>query len=472
MCIRKKYLERTPLFIFYALILIITVSFPSIVRADASLSLLGKYIISYNLECRDKTLSDGSFRGEEGILRIRPEVARSLGLKVFIDQDYLLAIELFENADKLFEEAVEAMRSKKTGKFPGEYAKKVAEAALVYNKDLKAAQGRIIAYSSKLTPENDDRLARDICLPVLERILEQSLKMSSYNLRNGLGYFFNRCQDIQEYDRPLNPESVKFVNHIFYEFTRNAPKEALKRFDLDRCGSYNSADLELLGRHVFRRAALRYVKLLEQILRKHNRFEYQVDPLLFMALMKRESNFDPRAVSHVGAVGLTQIMPSTGKSLGMKNIFAPSYFKKAGEFMRRESALKRRALAQVPKIKKENSRELATLTIKLMKESLDCGEKRKKLFKRYKRDLLRNRADDRLNPPKSIEYGFKYFARMLNEQKGDISLALACYNAGPHRVKRYKGVPPYPETISFRNKVLEFYRNYKLKLNNKLVTCR
>jgi soluble lytic murein transglycosylase len=37
-----------------------------------------------------------------------------------------------------------------------------------------------------------------------------------------------------------------------------------------------------------------------------------VDPLLFLALMRQESRFDPRAVSYAGATGLTQVMPATG----------------------------------------------------------------------------------------------------------------------------------------------------------------
>lgn len=37
-----------------------------------------------------------------------------------------------------------------------------------------------------------------------------------------------------------------------------------------------------------------------------------VDPLLFLALIRQESRFDPRAVSYAGALGLTQVMPATG----------------------------------------------------------------------------------------------------------------------------------------------------------------
>jgi len=38
-----------------------------------------------------------------------------------------------------------------------------------------------------------------------------------------------------------------------------------------------------------------------------------VDALLFLALIRQESRFDPQAVSYAGATGLTQVMPETGK---------------------------------------------------------------------------------------------------------------------------------------------------------------
>jgi soluble lytic murein transglycosylase-like protein len=54
-----------------------------------------------------------------------------------------------------------------------------------------------------------------------------------------------------------------------------------------------------------------------------------------------------------------------------------------------------------------------------------------------------------LDPAQSIQAGAKYLKDQLDTFGGDVTKALAAYNAGPGAVKRFGGVPPYAETQNY-----------------------
>jgi len=107
-----------------------------------------------------------------------------------------------------------------------------------------------------------------------------------------------------------------------------------------------------------------------------------VDPRFIHAVIKQESKYDPKAVSHVGAQGLMQMMPATAKRFGLKDPF----------------------------------------------------------------DATAN-----------VAAGTKYLKWLLNRFDGDVSLALAGYNAGEGAVDKYQGVPPYSETQNYVKKIVSNY---------------
>ena len=114
---------------------------------------------------------------------------------------------------------------------------------------------------------------------------------------------------------------------------------------------------------------------------------HRVDPLLVRAVIRVESNFDPKAVSPKGAVGLMQLMPETAMRYGVENRFDPA-------------------------------------------QNVDGGV-------RYLRDLM----------------------AMFN---GNLSLALAAYNAGEGAVIKYgRRIPPYPETQQYVVGVRSYYNQFR-----------
>jgi soluble lytic murein transglycosylase-like protein len=131
------------------------------------------------------------------------------------------------------------------------------------------------------------------------------------------------------------------------------------------------------------------------------------DPLLVLAMIRVESRFKQYAVSPVGARGLMQIMPSTGRALGVWD-----------------------------------SNQLYDVGVNLR---IGIGYANS-LFGRFTGSDMTSALSRRSS---------------LNRVKA----AIAAYNAGPYAVKKYRGVPPYQETMAYVDSILGYYAKYKQYLS-------
>lgn len=111
--------------------------------------------------------------------------------------------------------------------------------------------------------------------------------------------------------------------------------------------------------------------------------KYRLDPALVLAVIRAESNFNPKARSPKNAQGLMQLIPGTAQ---------------------------------------------------------------------------RFEVDDAWDPLQNIHGGMAYLRWLLDHFAGDEALALAGYNAGENAVRRYNGIPPYPETRSYVKRVSRWRR--------------
>ena len=133
------------------------------------------------------------------------------------------------------------------------------------------------------------------------------------------------------------------------------------------------------------------------------------DPLLVFSVMKQESDFNPGAHSPAGARGLMQVMPATGRGLGVSNparLYDPGVNVQAG--------------------------------VRYLKG----------MFDQFSRVSMSQLAT--VNP----------FA------DNGVKAAIAAYNAGPGAVRKYDGVPPYRETRDYVVKVLSNYSDYRRQLKS------
>jgi len=71
---------------------------------------------------------------------------------------------------------------------------------------------------------------------------------------------------------------------------------------------------------------------------------------------------------------------------------------------------------------------------------------------------------DSFNPEQNIHAGVKYFSQLLYKFNGDPSLALAAYNAGSRKVRKYKGVPPFKTTKRYIKKVFKYQKLFEQEM--------
>jgi len=123
--------------------------------------------------------------------------------------------------------------------------------------------------------------------------------------------------------------------------------------------------------------ASRYNSLILDAARK-----FDVDAALVSAVIKAESDFNPRALSPKGARGLMQLMPGTARRFGVTNSY---------------------------------------------------------------------------DPEANIYGGTRYLRWLLDTFDRNADLAVAAYNAGEGNVWKYKGVPPFRETVHYLQRIARHF---------------
>ena len=70
-------------------------------------------------------------------------------------------------------------------------------------------------------------------------------------------------------------------------------------------------------------------------------------------------------------------------------------------------------------------------------------------------------VSNRYDPSQNIEGGTKYLRYLIQRFDGNLTYALAGYNAGPLNVEKHEGIPPFKETQRYVKKIFSIYKGGK-----------
>lgn len=70
------------------------------------------------------------------------------------------------------------------------------------------------------------------------------------------------------------------------------------------------------------------------------------------------------------------------------------------------------------------------------------------------------------DPAQNIEGGVRYLQDLIRLYKGQTKLVLAAYNAGQEAVRRFNGIPPYPETKAYIAGIMKSYKKGTVTTKN------
>jgi soluble lytic murein transglycosylase-like protein len=76
-------------------------------------------------------------------------------------------------------------------------------------------------------------------------------------------------------------------------------------------------------------------------------------------------------------------------------------------------------------------------------------------------------CENPFNPSDNITAGTKYLRYLLDRFGGDQRTALAAYNAGEGNIERFGGIPPFPETLNYLQRVTHGTHSYRQRVRNR-----